>query len=186
MRMLLNESTYSKKVRPSHKVMVDIRFLFNQIISMVEKEQIIVTNCFVDQKWTGSIKKKEEIEINSISRSTSSMESIRISEYHLDSNACYICLVKFIFLKNSFFEKKPNKLFRYPDTFLYNTADNAGFLLPQDSQNVMVNSNGTVFWPLPLAQLRTRCRMTIKHFPFGKEFIFQKHCITSRKFLLSL
>jgi hypothetical protein len=61
-------------------------------------------------------------------------------------------------------------LFRYPDTFLYNTADNAGFLLPQDSQHMMVNSNGTVFWPLPLAQLRTRCRMTIKHFPFGNYF----------------
>jgi hypothetical protein len=60
MRMLLNESTYSKKVRPSHKVMVDIRFLFNQIISMVEKEQIIVTNCFVDQKWTGNIKRKKK------------------------------------------------------------------------------------------------------------------------------
>ena len=34
-------------------VIVDIRLVFNQIISMVEKEQIIVTNCFVDQKWTG-------------------------------------------------------------------------------------------------------------------------------------
>jgi hypothetical protein len=77
-------------------------------------------------------------------------------------------LVKFISANN--FSKK---FFRYPDTFLYNTADNAGFLLPQDSQNMMVNSNGTVFWPLPLAQLRTRCRMTIKHFPFGKEdFVF--------------
>ena len=52
-RILLNESSYLKKVRPSNKVVVDIRFIFNQIISMVEKEQIIVTNCFVDQKWTG-------------------------------------------------------------------------------------------------------------------------------------
>ncbi len=52
-RILLNESTYLKKVRPSHKVIVDVRVIFNQIISMVEKEQIIVTNCFVDQKWTG-------------------------------------------------------------------------------------------------------------------------------------
>lgn len=59
---------------------------------------------------------------------------------------------------------------RYPDTFLYNTADNAGFLLPQDSQNVIVSHNGTVFWPLPLAQLRTRCRMVIKYFPFGKHY----------------
>ena len=53
MRTLLNASTYLKRVRPTHKVIVDIRFIFNQIISMVEKEQIIVTNCFVDQKWTG-------------------------------------------------------------------------------------------------------------------------------------
>lgn len=52
-RLLLNETTYLKKVRPSHTVIVDIRLVFNQIISMVEKEQIIVTNCFVDQKWTG-------------------------------------------------------------------------------------------------------------------------------------
>jgi len=55
-RTLLNDSTYLKKVRPSYKVLVDIRVIFNQIISMVEKEQIIVTNCFVDQKWTGYIK----------------------------------------------------------------------------------------------------------------------------------
>jgi hypothetical protein len=53
MRTLLNETNYLKKVRPSHTVVVDIRFVFNQIVSMVEKEQIIVSNCFVDQKWTG-------------------------------------------------------------------------------------------------------------------------------------
>jgi hypothetical protein len=55
-RMLLNEKDYLKKVRPSHTVIVDIRLVFNQIVSMVEKEQIIVTNCFVDQKWTGDYK----------------------------------------------------------------------------------------------------------------------------------
>jgi len=55
-RMLLNEKNYLKKVRPSQTVIVDIRFVFNQIVSMVEKEQIIVTNCFVDQKWTGDYK----------------------------------------------------------------------------------------------------------------------------------
>jgi len=53
MRTLLNEKNYLKKVRPSYTVIVDIRFVFNQIVSMVEKEQIIVTNCFVDQKWIG-------------------------------------------------------------------------------------------------------------------------------------
>jgi hypothetical protein len=85
----------------------------------------------------------------------------------MDSNASNFCLVKI---------QQINSIncysFRYPDTFLYNTADNAGFLLPQDSQNVIVSHNGTVFWPLPLAQLRTRCRMTIKHFPFGSSIIY--------------
>ena len=57
-RMLLNEKNYLKKVRPSNTVIVDIRFVFNQIVSMVEKEQIIVSNCFVDQKWTGNSKQK--------------------------------------------------------------------------------------------------------------------------------
>ena len=55
-RVLLKEKDYLKKVRPSQKVIVDFRLVFNQIISMVEKEQIIVTNCFVDQKWTGDVK----------------------------------------------------------------------------------------------------------------------------------
>lgn len=132
--MLLNESTYLKKVRPTHKVTVDIRFIFNQIISMVEKEQIIVTNCFVDQKWTDP----------------------RLQWNPLDfDNITWI--------------RMPATSVWYPDTFLYNTADNAGFLLPQDSQNMIVSYNGTVFWPLPLAQLRTRCRMTIKHFPFDEQ-----------------
>jgi len=57
-RTLFNESNYLRKVRPTNQVVVDIRFIFNQIISMVEKEQIIVTNCFVDQKWTGKLKRK--------------------------------------------------------------------------------------------------------------------------------
>lgn len=52
-RLLLNEKNYLKKVRPSNTVVVDVRLVFNQIVSMVEKEQVIVTNCFVDQKWTG-------------------------------------------------------------------------------------------------------------------------------------
>ncbi|CAF1132692.1 unnamed protein product [Rotaria sordida] len=133
-RTLLNESKYLKKVRPSKEVIVDIRFIFNQIISMVEKEQIIVTNCFVDQKWKDPRLVWNPINFNNITW-------IRI----------------------------PATSVWYPDTFLYNTADNAGFLLPQDSQNMIVSYNGTVFWPLPLAQLRTRCRMTIKHFPFDEQ-----------------
>lgn len=60
MRMLLNEKSYLKKVRPSLKVTVDLRIVFNQIVSMVEKEQIIVTNCFVDQKWTGKRRKQQQ------------------------------------------------------------------------------------------------------------------------------
>ena len=64
-RILLNEQNYLKKVRPSSQVIVDIRFVFNQIVSMVEKEQIIVTNCFVDQKWTGTPTAREWNEISS-------------------------------------------------------------------------------------------------------------------------
>ena len=149
MRTLLNETTYLKKVRPLHMVTVDIRFVFNQIVSMVEKEQIIVTNCFVDQKWTGTDERRLHR-----SRRLSSRLDPRLAWNPVD-------------YKNITWIRMPATSVWYPDTFLYNTADNAGFLLPQDSQNVIVSHNGTVFWPLPLAQLRTRCRMMIKHFPFG-------------------
>ena len=77
-QLILNETTYLKKVRPSNKVIVDIRLIFNQIISMVEKEQIIVTNCFVDQKWTGNDNEHsfQELFIELLSkRSSSRLES---------------------------------------------------------------------------------------------------------------
>ncbi|CAF4396596.1 unnamed protein product [Rotaria socialis] len=154
-RKLLNESTYLKKVRPLQEVVVDIRFIFNQIISMVEKEQIIVTNCFVDQKWTGTENKTIGI-----------FFQIKIFKTKSTDPRLVWNPVEF---KNITWIRIAATSVWYPDTFLYNTADNAGFLLPQDSQNMIVSFNGTVFWPLPLAQLRTRCRMTIKHFPFDEQ-----------------
>ncbi len=79
MRLLLNEKDYLKKVRPSYTVIVDIRFVFNQIVSMVEKEQIIVTNCFVDQKWMGNRNQTSSFfRAKFISRSSTCLESIRL------------------------------------------------------------------------------------------------------------
>lgn len=84
-RRLINETTYLKKVRPSNKVIVDMRLIFNQIISMVEKEQIIVTNCFVDQKWTGEQRREivcqnratGSLPFTTMTRSPSRLESTR-------------------------------------------------------------------------------------------------------------
>ncbi|CAF4492827.1 unnamed protein product, partial [Didymodactylos carnosus] len=63
----------------------------------------------------------------------------------------------------------PASMLWYPDTFLYNTADNTGYLIPQESQNMVINNDGLVVWPMPLAHLRTRCRMGIRHFPFDEQ-----------------
>jgi hypothetical protein len=52
-----------------------------------------------------------------------------------------------------------------PDTFSYTTADQTGFLLPQTGAYFVVQSQGLIFWPNPLTQLKLRCRMTIVWFP---------------------
>ncbi len=76
-----------------------------------------------------------------------------------------------------------------PDTFIYTTADQSGFLLPQTGAYFVINhegsllifvrkemykfdsykfftffcshSQGVIFWPNPLTQMRVRCRMAI-------------------------
>ena len=49
-----------------------------------------------------------------------------------------------------------------PDTFIYTTADQNGFLIPQAGAYFVVNNAGEIFWPSPQTQLRVRCRMLKK------------------------
>lgn len=56
-----------------------------------------------------------------------------------------------------------------PDTFVYTTADQSGFLLPQAGAYFVVSSTGNIFWPNPLTQMRVRCRMGIAWFPFDDQ-----------------
>ena len=43
---------YNNKLRPTGRVQVKFAFNINQIIDIVEKDQIMVINAFVDHKWT--------------------------------------------------------------------------------------------------------------------------------------
>ena len=43
--------SYNNKLRPSGTVQVKFAFNINQIIDIVEKDQIMVINAFVDHKW---------------------------------------------------------------------------------------------------------------------------------------
>jgi hypothetical protein len=43
--------SYNNKLRPSGTVQVKFSFNINQIIDIVEKDQIMVINAFVDHKW---------------------------------------------------------------------------------------------------------------------------------------
>ena len=69
-----------------------------------------------------------------------------------------------------------------PDTFVYTTADQSGFLLPQAGAYFVVSSTGNIFWPNPLTQMRVRCRMGIAwviiYYIFSKlqgHFLMPKH-----------
>ena len=56
-----------------------------------------------------------------------------------------------------------------PDTFVYTTADQSGFLLPQTGAYFVVQSEGIIFWPNPLTQMKLRCRMGILWFPYDEQ-----------------
>ena len=43
---------YNKKVRPPGTVQIKFALNLNQIVNLIEKEQIIVLNAFVDHEWT--------------------------------------------------------------------------------------------------------------------------------------
>jgi hypothetical protein len=43
---------YNKKVRPPGTIQVKFALNLNQIVNLIEKDQIIVLNAFVDHEWT--------------------------------------------------------------------------------------------------------------------------------------
>ncbi len=59
-----------------------------------------------------------------------------------------------------------------PDTFVYTTADNAGFLLPQKGAYFVVGNDGRIFWPNPLPEMKLRCRMHIAWVSYFKFEIY--------------
>ncbi len=42
---------YNKKMRPSGTIQVKFALNLNQVISLIEKDQIIVINAFIDHEW---------------------------------------------------------------------------------------------------------------------------------------
>lgn len=56
-----------------------------------------------------------------------------------------------------------------PDTFVYTTADQSGFLLPQPGAYFVVNYDGKIFWPNPLTEMKVRCSMGIAWFPYDDQ-----------------
>jgi hypothetical protein len=43
---------YNKKVRPPGTIQIKFALNLNQIVNLIEKDQIIVLNAFIDHEWT--------------------------------------------------------------------------------------------------------------------------------------
>lgn len=56
-----------------------------------------------------------------------------------------------------------------PDTFVYTTAAQSGFLLAQPGAYFVVGNEGKIFWPNPLTEMRIRCSMGIAWFPYDDQ-----------------
>ena len=57
---------YDKKLRPSDKVEIKFSLYLNQIISLIEQEQILVINAFLDHEWTDPRLSWNQTEFNNI------------------------------------------------------------------------------------------------------------------------
>ncbi len=66
---LLNKlfKNYNKKLKPSGTVEVKFAVNLNQIVNLIEKDQIIVLNVFLDHEWTDNRLKWNPDEHNNIS-----------------------------------------------------------------------------------------------------------------------
>ncbi|KAI3383101.1 hypothetical protein SNEBB_006676 [Seison nebaliae] len=131
---ILQKNNYWKKMRPKGTVEVNFSMNLNSIVSMEEREQIIVLHAFIDQIWVDQ----------RLSWNPSNFDDISVMRIPVD-------------------------LIWTPDTFMYNTADENGFLTPVRPIHAVVQSNGTVFWGNPMAKMRSRCRMTIDLFPYDTQ-----------------
>lgn len=60
-------SNYDKRSRPSDTVQVKFSLYLNQIITIIEREQILVINAFLDHEWLDERLKWEPRENNNIS-----------------------------------------------------------------------------------------------------------------------
>ncbi|KAI3383099.1 hypothetical protein SNEBB_006675 [Seison nebaliae] len=132
-KRLIAKPRYDSNQRPYGTVHIELNINMNQIVYMIETDQVIVINAFVDQKWTD----------NRLVWDTDTY--------------------------NSNFLRIPTTDLWTPDTFMYKTADERGFLSPSQYLYAIVQNNGTVFWGTPMAKMRMRCRMTIHWFPFDEQ-----------------
>jgi nicotinic acetylcholine receptor, invertebrate len=126
--------SYNKKLKPAGTVEIKFALNLNQIVNLIEKEQIIILNVFLDHEWIDNRLKWNPAEHNNITLLRISCEQVWT-----------------------------------PDTFVYTTADQSGFLMPQAGTYFIVQHEGIIFWPNPLTQMKLRCRMSITYFPYDQQ-----------------
>ena len=137
---LLNSlfKTYNKKLKPTGTIEVKFALNLNQLVNLIEKEQIIILNVFLDHEWIDNRLIWNPAEYNNIS-------ILRVS----------------------------SEMVWTPDTFVYTTADQSGFLMPQVGTYFIIQNNGVIFWPNPLTQMKLRCRMGIYIYLIINHFFYQ-------------
>uniref|UniRef100_A0A1I8IYU2 Neur_chan_LBD domain-containing protein n=1 Tax=Macrostomum lignano TaxID=282301 RepID=A0A1I8IYU2_9PLAT len=123
---------YELSVRPvfnsSEAVTAQMGITLTQIFDMDEKNQVLVTNIWLDQRRVSHLGSGE----------FSNQKKIRL----------------------------PSGKIWKPDLVLYNNAaDFTDNLMPALA---MIDSNGTVFWPIP-TKLRSSCKVDVTYFPFDEQ-----------------
>uniref|UniRef100_A0A1I8J982 Neur_chan_LBD domain-containing protein n=1 Tax=Macrostomum lignano TaxID=282301 RepID=A0A1I8J982_9PLAT len=126
---------YELSVRPvfnsSKPVTTLMGITLTQIFDMDEKNQVLVSNVWLDQQWKDEFLTWDPEEF-------SNQAKIRL----------------------------PSSKIWKPDLVLYNNAaDFADSLMPALA---MIDSNGTVFWPIP-TKLRSSCKVDVTYFPFDEQ-----------------
>jgi hypothetical protein len=122
---------YDKYLRPADTVQLKFSMYLNSIITIIEKEQIIIVNVYLDHEWSDDRLKWNPIENDNISL-------LRVN----------------------------SELIWVPDTFIDKVADYSGFATPIKGSYFILTNKGLLFWSNPIPQLKLRCKMDIKWFPY--------------------
>ena len=125
---------YNSKIRPNTTVLTTMSISLKQIVSIDEKNRLMISNSLLSLQWTDT----------------------RLSWNPKNFNNASEILI-------------PTTQLWTPDLFVTNTADSNGYIQVSSQSLALVDFTGYVYVVFSLTNIRTRCDIDIRNYPFDTQ-----------------